>query len=454
MPFYISAGLIFAYSLYDFKKGFILFVGLKYLLVTNITILSIPGIPLLSLDNLMTILFCGMFLLKRKKLSSAKLSIPWMTPFILLSLTWLICSVFSSAGIVAEMSSFLNVFLKEVLIIWVIWEVIETEDDFKRLFSLFTILTLASCIYGLVEYRLGLNPLNLYTASLNKDLSKVIDFTYSIGARGYRVSSVFEHPIGACMNWGMYVAFVAMAYTRYKEKAVNNIVVLLACGLCLVGIILTKMRTGFFFLLFALLACINFRKFRFYAVVLLGIFGIIALWPQYIEPNINLFVSVFTGDRYAGSDASMRFDQLDAAFELLKLSPLTGLGVKFNRIYSGPTVDRLLGLESIWLQVIVQYGVIGIVAYIITIYYSVILIPSFFKSKPMAFIALAYWLTYSLTSFPGVHVYLFYLIMIYCAKKSNVYKSINGAKIVEWRISKTKIIYKRIFKLKIAAFSA
>lgn len=448
MPFYIAAILICIYSFYDFKKGFIFFLGLKYLLVTNITVISIPGVPLLTLNNLLTIWFILLFSFKRKNISCAKMSLPWLTPFILLCATWICCAVFSMSGVIRELSAVLNNVIQEVLFIWVTWEVIETREDFLSVFKILTFLTLVSCLYGFYEYSIQENPLNVYEKTLNKDTAKVVNFSYITETiRGYRVRSVFEHPIGAGVNWAMYVAFVAMAYIQYEDKLIGRIPYILTAFLCIPGIILTKMRSGYFFLMIAIFACFNIKKSKFYVLVIMGIIAIIILWPL-IMPNIGAVLSIFTGDRYAGSDASTRFDQFDAAFELLKLSPITGLGEKFGEVISGPLVKRLLGLESIWLKVIVSYGLLGVLAYIFTVFYSVILIPNYFRSKPMMFIALAYWLTYSLTSFPGVHTYMFYMIMIYCAKKSVVYQQLSGPRINEWKIEKGRIYYKKVYFIK------
>ena len=58
----------------------------------------------------------------------------------------------------------------------------------------------------------------------------------------------------------------------------------------------------------------------------------------------------------------MRFEQLAAAIELMKLSPIVGLGYKFMNVMHTSLVAALLGLESMWFRILTQFGLLGVVA--------------------------------------------------------------------------------------------
>ena len=126
MPFYIIAVALIVYSIFDFKKSFMLFLGFKLFLVTNITVLSIPGLPILSLDNMMTIIYAFVFIINKKKFSRAKTSIPWATPFLLICFTWIVSSVFSVAGLITELSTLVDNLFQQVIFTWMMWELIES----------------------------------------------------------------------------------------------------------------------------------------------------------------------------------------------------------------------------------------------------------------------------------------------------------------------------------------
>jgi hypothetical protein len=119
-----------------------------------------------------------------------------------------------------------------VLIIWVAWEILQTEKDFEYLFKLITVVIFISCIYGLFEFIIAKNPLQLYEATLNGDVSKVINFAYSTSGRGYRINSIFEHAIGAGINWSIYLGFVLYSVINVKRKLPYNALSIVTACLC------------------------------------------------------------------------------------------------------------------------------------------------------------------------------------------------------------------------------
>ena len=63
MVFILIGFLIIVYALQRFKKGFFIYLAFKLLLVTNITLISMPGIPLLTLEDFMNIFFVLYYIL-------------------------------------------------------------------------------------------------------------------------------------------------------------------------------------------------------------------------------------------------------------------------------------------------------------------------------------------------------------------------------------------------------
>ena len=59
-------------------------------------------------------------------------------------------------------------------------------------------------------------------------------------------------------------------------------------------------------------------------------------------------------------------------------------------------------------------------------YYSLIKVPKLFHSKSVFFISLAYWITASLTSVPGMLMYFYYLIIIIFIKLKPDYEVIKN----------------------------
>ena len=429
MIFYILASLIGLYSVINFKRGFILFLAFKLLLVQNITLISIPGVPLLTLDMFMSIVYSFWFFMSKNNRKTAKYSFPYMTPNIVVSFSWIISSVFSVAGIGAELSSLIGDLVNSVILLIVAWEVLETKEDFDFLFGLITLIIFGSCIYALFEYQIGANPLKIYTATLNRDPSRTIDWGYgSLTSRGYHVQSIFEHAIGAGLIWALYSVFVFTSIVKYDEKLKFKGLAIITAVLCLPAMILTKQRSCLVFYFIAALGFIKPQKKRTY-LILIPLMAGIALFSTYLMDNIDIFLSIFSKKAQAsvaGSTAEMRFGQLDAAFSLFASSPIWGLGSKFSSVIPG-------------------YGLLGIVAYLFLAYWMVYRIPRFFRSIELFYVALAYWVVITLTSIPGFKLYFLYLYFIYFIKKLNKYKHNSDLRKDEWRIQRTLIFHKRVF---------
>ena len=144
------------------------------------------------------------------------------------------------------------------------------------------------------------------------------------------------------------------------------------------------------------------------------------LFSDYTNNIMSLFDSK-AQEKVGGSNAEMRFEQLAAAIKLMSQSPILGLGYKFMNVMNTSLVSALLGLESMWFRILTQFGMLGVVANLYLAYYSLIKIPKLYKSRPLFFLSLAYWVTASLTSVPGMKMYFYYFVLIVFIKMSDFY---------------------------------
>ena len=437
------------YSFFNFKKAFIIFLAFKLFLVQDITVVSVPGIPLLTLDLLINVFFIIRYTFIRKKVNNAKLSFPYSTPLLGLCFAWIVSSLFAVAGFGAEVSALLGNIINEILVLVMIWNIIETKDDFNYLFILITMVVLVSCIYGFIEYRLQFNPLSEYEHLLNNDPSRMLIFNYGTeGPRGYHVNSIFEHPIGASMTWALYCAFVFMIAISYNEKLPLCFIAFVTAALCIPSIIITKQRAGLVFLIILSLSFIKIKKKKTYLLLIPAFFSIFLFYEQ-ISNNVNLFLSIFDSNaqiEVSGSSVSMRIEQLLASIDIMSRSPIWGLGSKYRNIIFDYTISLLRGVESIWFFVLPCYGLIGIVSYFYYFYWSVYKIPRFFHSYNLFLYTLAYWLIYSVTSLPGFRTYMLFLVLTYIIKKTSRYQRITNKIKTEWTFKNNVIIYRNVFK--------
>lgn len=158
MVFFIVGFVVFLLGIFDFKKGFLLFVLYKVLLNMYITILAIPGLPTLSMDVGLSMWYIFLFFFHRKKYINGG-AFPLRTPFLFLIFSWFISSVFAVAGISKAVSEFVKDATLEIIFIWIMWFVIKSRKDFDYLVKGIVVLFFLSTVYGFFEYFIRSNPI-------------------------------------------------------------------------------------------------------------------------------------------------------------------------------------------------------------------------------------------------------------------------------------------------------
>lgn len=422
MIFTIIGIILILYSFKNFKQAFLLFIMFKLCLVTNITILSIPGIPLLTLDMFLTAVFLLLYFTKRQKMQLEYVPFPYSKPFKWMAVSYFLSTLFAYIGFAGAFSQYIGQILTELVFSWLMWKIIDRKDIgyiVKGLAFMF----LLSCIYAFYEKFTQTNPIQNYELTLVNDASRTIDFLVTDDInRGYRVQSFFEHAIGAGVNWAMFIVLYFTLTTIYKYKLKSKLCLITAI-LCIPCVFFANARGPLVFLMVSILSFVDLKNKNFYKLIIVGVILLVVVSPL-LSDYFNNLLSIFDSkaqEKVGGSNVDMRFDQLDASIELMKQSPLLGLGYKFMNVLHTNLVSRLLGLESIWFRVLTQFGLLGTFVNLMLAYYSLIKIPIQYKSRPLLFFSLAYWISASLTSLPGILIYLYYLILIIFIKTSNRY---------------------------------
>lgn len=426
MIFTVIGILILLYGFYDLKKGFLAFLVFKIILVTNITLVSLPGVPLLTLDMFLTMAYFGLFMVRRKNLSYTHVPFPYKKPFILLMISWTISTIFAYVGVKSAFSALIGQICQDVVMIWLLWLLVEDEEDYDFLIKWFTAVFFISCVYGFFEKMTFTNPLMEYEISLVGDDERAINFSYEGDENrgGWRVQSVFSHAIGAGINWAMFFCWILTLIYVKRYNRVNLTSSLIVAVLCIPCILFTSSRSPLVFLAISSLCFVNFKNKNFVKAFIAGVVLVIALSPFFAEyaNNILSLVDDKAAAEVGGSDADMRMGQLAASAALMSMSPIYGLGYKFMNEMRLMLVDDLMGLESMWFRIMTQFGIIGIVVNLIFAYFSLVRIPLKYRSPQIFFISLAYWVVGTITSVPGMLMYMYYLIIFMWIKSSPVYK--------------------------------
>lgn len=408
------------YSLKNFKKAFFSFLIYQIYWFYLAEIISVSGLPTITIGMIMNAWFLVLFIIKREKYINTSVRMPYTTPMLLILFSSLVTCFTGLAGFKNEFTRAISLAIQLYPSIWIAWYLVETEEDFKYLFKRYTIIFLIAALFGIVEYVFKFNVLVEYKSMLREGGIA----TYSLAnGRGYRVMSVFEHCIGGGMTLGLYAAFVFMLYVNTKGKMINKDIALVGAFLCIPCVLLTKMRSAMIFTLICLLGAVDFKKKRFYKLLYLALILLVCIAPLILQ-NSDLFLSLFSSSiqkKLGGSNISMRFNQLNAVLNLMKMSPIGGLGEIFSEFVSNVYTMQALDYESLWFEQIVKHGMLGVIVHVIMIVYSVIVIPKKYKSKELFILSFAYWAIYTITSVPSFRLTFYYFILFYFIKHSKVY---------------------------------
>lgn len=415
----------------NFKMGFLWMLVYKIVLVQNINMVAIPGLPLLTMDNFLVMAYIVLFYRKYKN-NVCAVKFPYKVPYTLMCISWILSAIFSLVGFASAITQCLGNFIcQSAILTYMMWVLLEEGENFKWLFKRFTYVFLFAALYAFFEQMTHTNPIKEYEMSLMTDETRLIDFDYSEDDRGWRVQSIFEHAIGSGINFALYCLFAFALLIKYKMQYAPNfrMIVLLTGILSIPASIFSNSSSPIIFMAISMLGLVDLRNSKFWGAALgLGVLFVVggSMFSSYSD-NIMRFFDSSAQDRVRGSSIEMRLSQLEASWQLMTQSPLFGLGFKFRTVLSNSLTEALLGMESVWFSVLTQFGLVGVVAYSTMMIYSIIVVPRKFHSKPAFFLSLAYWFTSSITSIPGTLTYMYYLMLIFFIKQSDEYKSIKNS---------------------------
>lgn len=423
--------LIFIFAVLNFKKGLIAFLAFQVVWFKDAQVINLTGLASINIDLLMDVAFLILFIFKKRKLRCTRVQFPLSVPFLIIGASWLLSCFGTQTSVLSELVRASGNICVRLLFIVMLWYVLEDHEDFVSLYKLITIIIFVACLYSLFEYATQNNNVLDYKTTLTSvPLTSYNTNEYALAHRGYRVYSLFEHPITTALLYGFYFVFTITILIAYREKIKLKQLVLITCVLCVPGIMLTKMRTGIFFVLFALF--LELRDFpkrigskRLFKVIMIGLFGLIFVAPV-VAQNADLILSMFNRSvqsTIGGSNFSWRLVQAQNIFEFGKQSFLVGFGERFRDIPSLIMIRKYTGdFESLWFEQFLAHGIIGVIGYAVLAYYTTFKLPKEYGTNYLLGFSLAYWVTYTMTSLPYFRTFLFYLIVFYFIKKTDCYK--------------------------------
>lgn len=299
---------------------------------------------------------------------------------------------------------------------FVVWCVLDEEKYVKLLLYLFCVYFSLCAIYALVELALGENViidrlLQMYVVNEN-----VINYT-EVRFGFKRLQSIFDTPMSMGLAVGVfgYFLFVARKFIGTNYFFINILMVV-----CLLMPWLTGSRSVFVSAFILLIPIFNETlKDKGFALLKIGLIGTgVFLLGDWV---MTLVDSVIRSDTaVTGSSLDMRLMQFAVIVPFFLKSPIWGNGYAYTWSFVKAVDADLFGAESIWLQVLVDFGIIGAMAYVTCIVYMASHMKKLFGRSGFA-MPLAVICGYSLSTFLGLELNYFFIICLMLMKLQEFY---------------------------------
>jgi hypothetical protein len=366
---------ILLYAFKDYHKAFLLYAIIRPLLNFQILLYSMPGVPQIFLETFMNtfILICVCANYNSNKPQNS-VNFPLKRVFFVYTIVICISSLASTMLLRQEISLIYQTTLNGFVFVYLLWRELKTLQDIKFFIKGIMLFSSVIVVYGFFElFSNGYNPLLLYEATLNH-ASEIItgDAEQGMGGnRGAKVRSIFF----ICFGYGTYMSVVLPFFyyidVQYKKMwnlaKWKKIIFMSALFLALLS---ANCRGQILACLISLLFILKFKN-----VLRLSLFlpFFTVLFYGHISQYAVTILSIFSQSHQVeagGSDMAMRLMQFALAIQVWEDRPWLGYGVLGANYWIKQEIG-LLGMESIWLKVLVNFGIIGVISQIY-LYYSMI----------------------------------------------------------------------------------
>ena len=392
----------------NFNRGFTLI----FVLSTWISCITLFGQSLMIyISAIITILFFLKY--KINSLMEIK-SFPLITSFILLILSILSTNIMASVKHTPYMISYI---LTNVIMVYIAWYQLKVHPTktIHRFIKYSFIYALILGSYSIFETITQSNPIVEYFNSIHAYSYERIITEIRFGFK--RSQSIF--PMHTTNGVVSIFLFVLLFYAYRYNMVKNRKLALIPLFLLVASIFLTGARSIILGFIVTLFSFIEIKKISLRHVLgLIICFIVLAIsFSEYIN---EIYQSILDTERVNGSNADMRTYQFEIALFLLLKSPLFGNGISYTWESAIIKYDGLYGAESLWIPIMIEQGVIGILAFSL-FFLSLTLFCIKSKCREFSFVVLGFFLANTLSSLPNFSItYILILIIIMVMIKYNL----------------------------------
>lgn len=345
----------------NFKKG-IIFTALSIQFLSYLG----TGVPKVKIFTLLAACICAIWIIRQIFRKDKQQNISYPKPLIFASIFTAICYLTTTF---LTRNSYLTTVLTNLFTFFVFpyffWYALSNRANVKYAINILINFTLIFSIYAIIEFALRENPLfnlieELFTLEEFADARS--DLRYGM----HRCNSFFSYtsPYGYASCALYYIFFYLLFKYKNTQSKVKLKILVYILPLCILATGSRAIYLGLvpIFLSFWLTPGVLKLKYTKTIIVLLLI-----SFPITITIFNGIFESFINTNSVDGSNTEMRENQLDICLYYFYQSPIWGHG----KMYLWDTVKyynwELLGAESIWFGLLVDYGIMGCISFILLI---------------------------------------------------------------------------------------
>jgi hypothetical protein len=415
--------------LFDFRRSLLVYAFLRVLLNQNICLVNMPGVPLVTMELFCDFCFCAYFLVMRRPHAMLR-RYPLSVACCFMVVSLFLSTVFSTAGFVTSVTRLIYVVMRDFMFPCMLWFAIRDQRDLRFVLRGFLSVFLFLAVYGAYEKFTWHNPIYDYVVGLTSGSSNSLDWAMNDKRLGMgKVRSAIMHPIGlGVILSGLINLFVvfSLKYRGVLRRGALLLAVILFLGVCVV--FFTNTRSPLIFLFLISIPLFDFRRKSFYYLLILLMVVLVCgygYFAPYFENILSLFAHNGTTADVGGSNFEMRLTQLLSAVHIIDGHYLLGLGVKsMNAFDLYGTAHGLLGAESVWIKLLVEQGILGVISYIFFIG-SIIL--SARRNRYVQFLVGGWFVLTTVTSTPGISL-SFLLTLVVLLIKADLFSNFCGVR--------------------------